>query len=89
MHKFIFLFVSHLLLGDFSLICPFHNSFCYIFIHKRAIVGSNILLFKGPSISSASLQAFIKELKEVSIEFCKIPLFVLIIDLNSLFENLL
>ena len=36
-------------------------SFSYIFIHKMAI--------KGATLSSASLQAFINELKEVSLEF--------------------
>ena len=36
-------------------------SFSYIFIHKMAI--------KRATLSSASLQAFINELKEVSLEF--------------------
>ena len=36
-------------------------SFCYVFIHKMAT--------KRATLSSGSLQAFINELKEVSLEF--------------------
>ena len=70
-----FLFVSHLFFRKFflSLVRYIIAFFC----------------FKGATLSSASLQTFINELKEVSLEFCKFPLFVLIIDLKSLFENFL
>ena len=40
---------------------------------------------EGSTLSSASVQTFIKKLKEVLLEFCELPFFVLIIDLNLLF----
>ena len=36
-----------------------------MFVHKRTIVDSNNFCFKGATLLSASLQTFLKELKEV------------------------
>ena len=49
--------------------CRFHSSFCYVFVHERATVDLIFLCFKVATLSSASFQTFIKELKEVSLEF--------------------
>ena len=74
------LFASHLFFRPlFISLVRFIIVFVISFSLKGPLLPLIYFCFEGATISSASLQTLIKELKEETLEFCKFPFFTLTI----------